>query len=84
MTKVGADGVQAVGSRSRGEGFALKVIDGNKQALFAATVEVMEQLGWLDEQQREALRPWRAEAILSVRGQPVGERRVTLRLQRAG
>jgi len=31
--KVGADGVQVVGSKSRGEAFALKIIDGNKPAL---------------------------------------------------
>jgi len=83
VTKVGADGVQAVGSTSRGQGFAIKVIDGNKQALFAATVAVMDQLGWLDARQREELRPWRAEAIANARGTQVGERRTVLRLQPA-
>jgi L-asparaginase II len=83
VTKVGADGVQVVGSASRGQAFAVKVIDGSRPALFAATVEVLDQLGWLDDRQREALRPWRAEQILSVRGAPVGERRAVFRLQRA-
>jgi L-asparaginase II len=81
VTKVGADGVQAVGSKSRGEAFALKIIDANKPALFAATVEVLEQLGWLDNAQREALRPWRAEAITNARGIQVGERRASFTLQ---
>jgi L-asparaginase II len=81
VTKVGADGVQAVASKSRGQGFALKIADGNKTALFAATVAALDQLGWLDPGQREALRPWKAETISSVRGAPVGERqaRFTLR-----
>lgn len=80
VTKVGADGVQVVASRSRGEALALKVADGNKLALFAATVEAMEQLGWLDDAQRQALRPWRNEVIASVKGAPVGERKAVFRL----
>ncbi len=84
VTKVGADGVQAIGSVSRGVGLALKIADGSKPALFAATVEVLDQLGWLDAAQREALRPWRAAEILSVRGAPVGTRTPVLQLQRAG
>ena len=45
VTKVGAEGVQVVASRSRGEALALKIADGNKLALFAATVEALDQLG---------------------------------------
>ena len=81
VSKVGADGVQVVGSKSRGEAFALKIIDGNKPALFAASVEVMEQLGWLDDAQREALKPWRAQPILNARGLLVGERIPVFKLQ---
>jgi L-asparaginase II len=83
LTKVGADGVQAVASRSRGQGFAIKVMDGSKVALHAATVEVLEQLGWLDDSQRKLLEPWRERAVLNARGLPVGERKTVLRLQRA-
>ncbi len=83
VTKVGADGVQAVASKSRGEGFAIKIVDGNKPALFAATVEVLEQLGWMDDAQRAELAPWRAEAILNARGLRVGERKASFRLARA-
>ncbi|RYF70890.1 MAG: asparaginase, partial [Comamonadaceae bacterium] len=76
----GADGVQVVASRSRGEALVLKIGDGNKVALFAATVEALDQLGWLDAQQREALRPWRWEDILSVKGDRVGARRAVFRM----
>ena len=81
VTKVGADGVQAFASRSRGQAFAIKIADGSKVALHAATIAVLDQLGWLDEQQREALRPWRAETIASIKGAPVGERRPVFALQ---
>jgi L-asparaginase II len=80
VTKVGAEGVQVVASRSRGEALALKIADGNKLALFAATVEALDQLGWLDAQQREALRPWRNEVISSIKGAPVGARKAVFRL----
>jgi L-asparaginase II len=84
VTKVGAEGVQVVASRSRGQALALKIGDGNKLALFAATVEALDQLGWLDAAQREALRPWRNEVIASVKGAPVGERRAVFSLAGTG
>jgi L-asparaginase II len=82
VTKVGADGVQAVASKSRGEAFAIKIADGSKPALHAATVAVLDQLGWLDAAQAEALRPWRAEALSNWRGTVVGERRPVFELVR--
>jgi L-asparaginase II len=84
ISKGGADGVQALASKSRGQAIALKIADGNKAALSAATVEVLDQLGWLDDAQREELAPWRARTIRSVRGAPVGERTTpfTLRFTR--
>jgi L-asparaginase II len=84
VTKVGADGVQAIASKSRGEAITIKIADGNKVALFAASVEVLDQLGWLDAQQREQLLPWRAEVIANWRGTAVGERRPAFRLSPGG
>ncbi len=75
VSKVGADGVQAIGSCSRQAGLAIKIADGSKPALFAAAVEAMDQLGWLDAQQRQALQPWRAADIRSIKGEQVGLRR---------
>ncbi|WCM90330.1 asparaginase [Acidovorax sp. NCPPB 3576] len=83
VSKTGADGVQVLGSRSRGEAFALKIMDGNMTAQIAAAVEVLDQLGWMNAAQREALQPWRAAPLLSARGVPVGERRPVFRLERA-
>jgi L-asparaginase II len=84
VTKIGADGVQVVGSKSRGEAVALKIMDASKVALHAATVEVLDQLGWLDDAQREELAPWRAREIVNARGLVVGERRPAFRLQTGG
>ena len=83
VSKVGADGVQVVGSKCRGEAFAIKIIDASKPALFAATVEVLEQLGWLDDAQRQELEIWRARDIRNARGLRVGERKPTFRLTTA-
>jgi L-asparaginase II len=83
LSKAGADGVQAVASRSRGQAIAIKIADGSKVAAAATTVAALDQLGWLDERQREELRPWRAQEILSVRGAQVGERRPAFSLSRA-
>jgi L-asparaginase II len=80
---VGADGVQVVSSRSRGQALAIKIMDGNKAALFAATVEALDQLGWLDDAQRQELAPWRAQVLLNVAGVPVGERRSVFKLRSA-
>ena len=81
VTKIGADGVQVVASKSRGEAIAIKIIDGNKAALFAASVEVLDQLGWLDAAQRVELEPWRARPIINARGLQVGERLPVFKLQ---
>ncbi|MFN7153360.1 MAG: asparaginase [Acidovorax sp.] len=83
VSKTGADGVQVVGSRSRGEAFALKIMDGNMVAQVAAAVEVMDQLGWLDDSQREALAHRRASDIINARGVRVGGRRPVFNLARA-
>ena len=45
VTKIGADGVQAIGIRSAGLGIAIKVTDGHREALYCAVVEVLRQLG---------------------------------------
>lgn len=81
VTKVGADGVQVIGSRSRGQALALKIADGNKVALFAATVEALDQLGWLDATQRQELHVWRAQSLNNIKGLNVGERRSVFKLQ---
>jgi L-asparaginase II len=81
VTKVGADGVQVIASRARGQALAIKIADGNKPALFAASVEALDQLGWLDSEQREALKPWRSAGLKNIKGANVGERRSVFKIQ---
>lgn len=81
VTKVGAEGVQTFASASRGQAFAIKISDGNKPALYAATLAVLDQLGWLDDAQRAELEPWRGREIRSIRGDVVGERRPAFQLR---
>ena len=80
ITKIGADGAQVVASRSRGQALAVKLIDGNMQAVYAATVAALDQLGWLDEAQRAELAVWRATPIKNARGIEVGARHAVFKL----
>jgi L-asparaginase II len=84
VTKVGADGIQVVASRSRGQALVLKIADGSPLALHAATVAALDQLGWIDEAQRGQLLPWRAPTVTNWRGLPVGERRAVFTLAGPG
>jgi L-asparaginase II len=78
VTKVGAEGVQAIGIRSKGWGVALKVADGNARGLHPATVAVLDQLGALDAERRAALEAWRAPEIRNYRGVVTGRVEATV------
>jgi L-asparaginase II len=72
ITKVGAEGVQAIGVRSAGLGIAVKVADGAKRGLHPAVVSVLDQLGLLDDARRRALAAWREPAVRNYRGIETG------------
>ncbi len=72
VAKIGAEGVQAIGIRSKGIGIAVKVIDGGKRGLHPATVEVLDQLGLLDAEQRAELADWHMPSVRNVRGTVTG------------
>ena len=81
LTKIGADGVQVIASKSRNQAIAIKVISGHMPALYTAAVVALEQLGWLDDDQRAILKPWGEQTLRSARGNPVGEIRAAFKLQ---
>lgn len=83
LTKIGADGVQVIASKSRRQAIAIKVISGHMPALYAAAVAALEQAGWLDDQQRERLKPWGHQTLLSAKGVQVGEICTVFRLKSA-
>jgi len=80
ITKIGADGVQTIASKSRQQAIAIKVISGHMPALYAAAVVALDQLGWLDDAQREILKPWGEKTLQNARGNPVGEIRAAFQL----
>ncbi|TMH01822.1 MAG: asparaginase [Betaproteobacteria bacterium] len=81
VTKVGAEGVQAVGVRSKRWGIAIKVVDGNARGLHPATVAVLDQLGLLDDAQRSELAAWREPLIRNYRGTVTGRIAPAVRLE---
>jgi len=72
VSKVGADGVQAIGIRSRGIGIAIRIADGNRRALHVATLAVLQQLGLIDDPADTPLAPLDEQVIRSYRGIAVG------------
>ncbi len=80
VSKVGADGVQALASFSRGIGIAAKVSDGQLAPLMVAFVSALEQLGWLDEESRAALASLLPPPLKNAAGIEVGEMRAVLEL----
>jgi L-asparaginase II len=73
MTKIGAEGVQAIGIRSQGLGIAIKVADGQKRALYPAIVAVLAQLGVVDAAAQQVLAPWGRRTVRNYRGTATGE-----------
>lgn len=82
VTKVGADGVQAMASFSLGIGIAAKVSDGQLTPLMVALVSALDQLGWLDDTRRTALAALQPPPMRNAAGLEVGEMRAVLQLQR--
>jgi L-asparaginase II len=72
VSKAGADGIQAVGVRSKGMGIAIRIADGNVRALHAATVAALEQLGLLDDPSGTPLAAYDCPPIRNYRGIETG------------
>ena len=89
VTKIGADGVQAIGIRSAGIGIAIKVADGNRDALFKVVVETLAQLGFLSDNPEQRLleesrfEPWLRRNVLNAGGKRVGRIATVFTLQSA-
>ncbi len=81
VSKVGADGVQALASFSRGIAIAAKVSDGQLRPLMVAFVSALEQLGWLDDRARADLAVLIPPPLRSAAGIEVGEMRAVLELR---
>ncbi len=71
VVKVGAEGVFGVGDRRSGVGIAIKVEDGSRAAAEVGVVAVLERLGLLGTDVREALAAWRPKVVRNTRGEDV-------------
>ena len=83
VSKVGADGVQALASFGRGIGIAAKCSDGQLTPLMVALVSALEQLGWLDDNSRQTLQALTPPPLKNAAGIEVGETRAVFQLQGA-
>lgn len=72
FAKSGAEGGYALALMKEGLGVALKIEDGQQRALNPAIVAILEQLGLMTPEGREALAPYAQPPILNHRKQEVG------------
>jgi L-asparaginase II len=80
VAKVGADGVHTVGIRSTGVGVAIRVADGNFDAVYATTLAVLKQLGLPLDTEGTPLAKWADPLLRNVRGSVVGQLKATVQL----
>jgi L-asparaginase II len=73
VSKIGADGVQAIGIRSKGIGIAIRIADGDRRALLAATVEVLQQLQLVDDVSKTPLARYARPQIRNYKGTVTGD-----------
>jgi L-asparaginase II len=83
LCKIGAEGVQAIGIRSRGWGIAIKVGDGSFRGLVPAAVAALDQAGLLDDNARTALRPLAQPLVRNLRGITTGQVRSVVVLDKS-
>ena len=84
VCKVGAEGMQAIGVRSRGLGVAIRIAGGDTAALHVATIEVLHQIGLLEHPERTPVgHHWRP-AMHNARGIETGRYRPLFTLPRLG
>ena len=83
ISKVGAEGMQAIGLRASGVGVAIKVADGAGRAVVPVAIAVLDALGALDDAARSDLAPWAAPVLHNARGLAVGRLRPVVVLDKA-
>ena len=83
VAKGGAEGLECVGLPERGHGLALKCEDGQGRAVLAATVEVLDALGWLEGGDLERLATARRPVVTNHAGLEVGRIEVVVEVTAA-
>ena len=72
VTKIGADGMQALGIRSLGLGIAIRVANADSSAVRVVTAEALHQLGLLDNPDRTAFGRHFRPLLRNARGTVTG------------
>jgi len=82
VTKIGAEGVQAIGVKREGLGIAIKLADGQKRGLYPAIVAVLDALHLIDSDAGSELEPWGHPQLRNYRGVHTGDVRGILVLDK--
>ena len=72
LAKCGAEGLQLVALLERGQGLAIKCVDGAQRAIPPAVISVLEQLGVLSGEEMERLVKERCTVLCNAAGLEVG------------
>jgi len=72
IAKGGGEGIYCIADVKSGIAACLKIEDGSPRAVAPAAIEVMRQLGFLDERQLEELKDFRTTAVTNHSGAIVG------------
>jgi len=82
ITKIGAEGVQAIGIKGEGLGIAIKLADGQKRGLYPAIVAVLDALRLIDNRAASELDSWGHPQLRNYRGIRTGDVRGILVLDK--
>lgn len=73
VNKIGAEGIEGIGFSDPPLGIAVKILDGNARALYPVVVEVLRQLGLLDDVDVTHLQPFVKPEIRNYRNLLAGQ-----------
>ncbi|MCP4566045.1 MAG: asparaginase [FCB group bacterium] len=73
VNKIGAEGIEGIGFSDPQVGIAVKILDGNVRALYPVVIEVMRQLGLLDNVDMTHLEPFAHPEVHNWRHLTVGK-----------
>lgn len=81
--KAGAEAVYCIGDLETGIGIAIKIDDGGGRATYPVAVEVLKQLGMLNEEQLEQLKTYHYPQLKNARQEIIGQLKPIFQLDHA-
>lgn len=72
VNKIGAEGIEGIGFSEPAIGIAVKIIDGSARALYPVVIEVLHQLGILENVDMTYLEPFAHPVVYNYRKMEVG------------